>query len=200
MSFSSPGRPQILLIMGPSATGKSTLARQLAGLTKRPLLAKDALKERLCEQLGNGDVAWSQKLGMASFELLWLFADELAAAQVSFVMEYPCTDPRFLDEGLRRLKSQHEVEVSLLEMTATASVIVERVASRIKNGSRHPAHHDASIMGDLSRQVEPFGHLVAADRRIVLNTDTFESVDINALVRWARHRVNPKPAVSADSD
>ncbi len=40
---------------GPPASGKSTIARDLALELRSPFLSKDELKERLYEVLGSGD-------------------------------------------------------------------------------------------------------------------------------------------------
>lgn len=79
----------LLVIAGPCATGKTTLAKSLAAVLDWPLLAKDSFKELLYEQLGPGDMGWLKKLGVTSFELLWSMADQLARSRVDHIIEYP---------------------------------------------------------------------------------------------------------------
>lgn len=60
-----------VIVNGPPASGKSTLAGRLADALALPLLAKDVVKETLLDQLGYADRADSRRIGAASGEVLW---------------------------------------------------------------------------------------------------------------------------------
>jgi predicted kinase len=53
----------LILVTGPPASGKTTLAQPLARQLGVPLLGKDTVKEALFDTLGTGDRAWSRRLG-----------------------------------------------------------------------------------------------------------------------------------------
>jgi len=59
-----------VVVSGPPASGKSTLARQLAPALGLPLLAKDTLKDGLLTVLDAADVGASQRLGRAAVAAL----------------------------------------------------------------------------------------------------------------------------------
>lgn len=59
-----------VVVSGPPASGKSTLAAALAGELDLPLLAKDVVKDALVEVLGAPDVARSRQLGRAAVHVL----------------------------------------------------------------------------------------------------------------------------------
>jgi predicted kinase len=79
--------PRLIVVTGLPATGKTTLARELASRLRVPLLAKDAIKEPLLSTLGASDRAQSRRLSDASFAVLFTMAHELAAAGIDAIIE-----------------------------------------------------------------------------------------------------------------
>lgn len=70
---------RIAYVSGRLGAGKSSLAAPLAAELGYSLVTKDLIKETLHDALyvlGDGEIdrAWSQRLGAASFELLWALA------------------------------------------------------------------------------------------------------------------------------
>jgi len=64
------GGVTLVLVTGPPASGKTSLAQPLARHLGLPLLGKDTIKEVLFDSLGTGDRAWSRRLGAASYAVL----------------------------------------------------------------------------------------------------------------------------------
>ena len=64
-----------VVVSGPPASGKSTLAPILAVRLALPLLAKDTIKDALMNSLGVADVEESRRLGRASFAVLYALAE-----------------------------------------------------------------------------------------------------------------------------
>jgi predicted kinase len=69
-----------VVVSGPPASGKSTLAVALAAELCRPLVAKDTIKEALLAELGAPDVAASRRLGRASVVVLLAVARQCPGA------------------------------------------------------------------------------------------------------------------------
>lgn len=63
-----------VVVSGPPASGKSTLAPALAATLDLPLLAKDVVKDALVDALGAPDLARSRELGRAAVSVLLALA------------------------------------------------------------------------------------------------------------------------------
>lgn len=129
----------LILASGPPAAGKTTISRLLADEFGLPLIAKDAIKERLFDTLGTGDRVWSQQLGRASVALLWdaieahLRVGCPALAESAFYAE-PDT------ERLAALRRQYTFTSLQIHCTAPAGLLWERFDRRNRSGDRHPGH------------------------------------------------------------
>src|SRR5436853_574519 len=82
----SPLAP-LILVNGAPASGKSTLARQIADASRLPLLSRDALKEAMAERTPFASLAESERFGLASVGVFYAVAHELLAADVGVVLD-----------------------------------------------------------------------------------------------------------------
>ena len=176
-----------MLVTGPPASGKTTLARPLARHLGLPLLGKDIIKEALFDTLGVGDRAWSRRLGTASYAVLLALARELPAAVLDANF-YPDHGPRLLQA------CRHPIEV----FCRCPAAEVERRFTR-RASARHPGHVDHVLDAQLKAALDGgVGPLCLGGP--VLEVDTSGPVDVIAVAR----RVEQQPewqhadAVSAD--
>ncbi len=184
-------RRQLVVVSGPPAAGKTTIAVPLAAELGFTLLAKDRIKETLHESLAGGggpaspagpgeglDLAWSRRLGAASMELLWALAADAPA--VVLEANFYTDDPRA--RGHLAALAANPVEVFC---QCPEEEYLRRYAERA--GTRHAAHVDSArsrLAEGFVRSSRPFG------LGPVITVDTTRPVEVPALVREIRLRLS----------
>jgi predicted kinase len=168
--------PLVVVVTGPPAAGKTTIARVIAERLRLPLIAKDTIKEALFDGLGTGDLAWSQQLGEATYLAMLAIAEESVAAGSNVVLE-----ANFIRGGESRLAALPARFVQV-HCSAPLEVLVERYASR----ERHPGHVDSERIDALRDAVETGRHQPLDLPGELIRIDTSAPVDVAALADSVR--------------
>jgi predicted kinase len=132
--------PLLVVVTGPPAGGKSTVADDLAAALGLPLLTKDGIKETLFDVLGTGDREWSRRLGEATWRVLFHVLEASLGAGCSLVAEgnFEADDanPRFAAlPAFRGLQVYCDAPVEEL---------LARFRERSEAGDRHPGHREGA--------------------------------------------------------
>jgi predicted kinase len=135
--------PILILVTGPPAGGKTTLARRLAADLELPLIEKDLLKEALFDTLGIGDVAWSQRLGGAVYEMLYRLAEVFVSAGTTVLLESNFVTERAAPR-FREIAARHPFRAVQLVCIADPATLARRYEERAATGERHAGHHDVA--------------------------------------------------------
>ncbi len=185
-------RGTLLIVNGPPAAGKTTLAAKLGAALGWPVFAKDAIKESLFDTLGARDRAWSRTVGHAAIIVLFDLLAWEAAAGRSVVAEanFHADDdaPRFA-----ALETRYGCALREVHVTADPEVILRRFFARWERGERHPGHgqeteQDTELRERLyiSRIHRP---IVAPPHLLEVDTTDFAALDDAAIIAAARRLV-----------
>ena len=129
----------MIIVTGTSATGKTILSNKLASRFNLPLINKDEIKELLFDCLGIKDEEWSVQLGVASFELSYLFVEKLCQTGKSFIVEGNFED-KFATKIFSDLKAKYNYKILQLYCHASEGILYKRYIERDNSGKRHPGH------------------------------------------------------------
>lgn len=143
-------QPLVVLVGGPPASGKSTVADALGRLTGWVVLHKDAFKEPFMTELGVGSVADSAARGRAAVAALFAAADAVTASGAGVIL-----DSTFSASDVARITSLRDARgCALLQVhvTAATDVLMRRWAER--RDSRHPGHLDARRAAEVRARIE----------------------------------------------
>ena len=171
---------RLILVSGPPASGKTSLARPLAERLGFALLTKDDFKETLFTALDGaaGDLAFSRQVGAAAMELLWALAPRCPAVvlEANFRTKSDYERQKFaaLIAGNADQPAAHVVEIH-------CRIPREEASRRFAERAREERHHPAHVLLELSPErmmeyEEPFG------LSPVVEVDTTKPVDVEALV------------------
>jgi predicted kinase len=181
------GPPLVVVVTGPPASGKSSIARDLAEALPAPLIAKDPVKEALFDALGTGDPGWSRKLGIATYAILFLVLEQEVAARRSCVLEANF-DHNEASAQLAAIQLRQPFRALQIVCTASRETLIDRFTARAD--SRHPGHIDDERLEDVVESIDAgrWRALELDAETIEVDTTDWDTVDIDALVERARAR------------
>ncbi len=185
-------RPLLVIVNGPPAAGKTTIADTLARELALPCYGKDLFKDILFDTLGSSDREWSIQVGAASVRILMEIAATELRARRSFVLENAFV-PKFDLPRLQRLRKHFSFDVAQVWCHAPANLLFDRFHARSTAGGRHPGHvDDRMTFEQFERLVIERGYapLPLGGTLIEIDTTDFNAVDVIAVIRQLRPLVS----------
>ncbi|MCU1287688.1 MAG: hypothetical protein JWO13_4038 [Acidobacteriales bacterium] len=186
-------KPPLLIVNGAAGAGKSSLASTLSESLGLPLIDKDTIKEALGDALGAATPRDSDRLGHASYAVMFAVGQVQVELGVGAVLEAPFYSDAV--DALRRLV--HRSCAALIQCDTDRATLYRRVLARAP--SRHwvhfdSPHHEGGLSAwnppDLAASAPP--ELGIPILRVV-TTDGYEP-PLAAIIKWAHDHLWPIPA------
>lgn len=176
---------KLILVTGAPATGKTTLAKRIAERFALPLICKDDIKEILFDTVGWSDRAWSRKLGIATYGVMYYVLKSQLLAGRSLVMESDFR-PEFDEPKLLQLKKEFSFHLFSLHCHADTQVVLARFQERVNGQQRHPGHVDTENYKIFTAEMlaKDFPNFTIGEDAYELNTTDFAAIDYEGL--WKR--------------
>ncbi|HEY6961334.1 MAG TPA: AAA family ATPase [Gaiellaceae bacterium] len=141
--------PLLVVVTGPPASGKSSLARDLAAELRIPFLSKDEFKERLYEEIGSGE-EMEERVERAALAILYSVAASNLNVGVSVLVESNFD----ANSDLRPLRGL-DARIVQIHCGGDAGELAAQFRDRAASGKRHPGHDDEPEDADeVRRKIE----------------------------------------------
>lgn len=176
--------PKLIIVTGPPASGKSTLATWLSKQLKIPVLSKDTVRECLFDHLGWGERLWAQKLGKASIALMLHVAKVQLDSGGSIILDN-AFDPTPSTRQFETLHEETKATFVQIVCQAKTETCMKRFKQRAKKGNRHVGHGDTAVITqwqDIPPQFKRFSALPLTGKIITVNTEDFALIDYGKIL------------------
>jgi AAA domain len=170
-----------VVVSGLPASGKTTLARELASALSLRLIDKDDILDQLFDVRGIGDAAWRRTLSRESDELLRKEATASTGAVLSSFWHVSGMPP---DSGT---PIAWLAEVSDIVVLVQCVCPPELAAARFVRRRRHPGHLDTEAMYEqVLESLEALTSLGSLPIRPGITVDTSKELNAAVVVRDIR--------------
>lgn len=184
-------KARLIVFTGLPGTGKTTLSEKVAEALVLPLIAKDAIKEIMFNNISWSDKAFSAKLAHATFDIMDYVTEEQLRVGNSLILESNYI-PKLSSARFQRWQQKYSCDIDQIVCCTDVDVLAHRFFERSRT-SRHPGHLDdkgtvedyrASFVSRIANgEDQP---LTVRGRVKTVDTTDFSNVDVMEIVQWLR--------------
>lgn len=134
----------VILIGGSLATGKSTLARNLANELHVMTLIKDDIKEKIVDEIGFTNRNENKKISLATMKVMLYLLDVAMKQALTIIIE-----ANFHQDELAIIKemiNNYHYDYRFIKLTGDCDKLYDRFCHRAKYENRHKAHLSAGLL------------------------------------------------------
>lgn len=184
-------KPLLIIISGPSCTGKTTLSKIIARELTLPIISRDDIKESLFDSLGILDREWSKKLGSASYQVLYKTTDSNLKVGSSIILDSNFK-PEFDTKRFLDLKKKYDFSTIQIMCKTNGEILFERFKRRSESGLRHPGHVDDKNYNEFKEDLLKGGFepLDIGGKVFEVDTSDFDSIDYDEILRMIKSLIN----------
>ena len=128
----------LVLLAGLPASGKSHFARFLSSKLGYPVIAKDAIKEILFDDVGFRSRDEKVKLGVAAMDLMYDQADTLLGQGISVILDNNFENVSL--PGVQKLMEKYRPNTVTVRFEGDPKAVYQRFVKRDADPSRHRGH------------------------------------------------------------
>lgn len=178
---------KLVIIEGPSSTGKSTLARKLSKDLKIPAFLRDDYKERQYDLLASApSLKQLSKIDSASRQELLEAIKDSVGKKTSLIVE-----SNFLYSEGHKIKNLIQKDTTVVEIFCFANGfrVFKRYVRRNKSGERHKGHRDhlwysivaLEALGPIKLRYRPFR---LSKNVLMVDANNFSKIDDGAIRKF----------------
>ena len=130
--------PNLILIAGLPASGKSSFAEFASKQLSFPVIVKDEIKEYLFDSVGFTSSQGKTDLDIAASNIMMYTAGKILSAGKSVILDNNFEDRNMA--GLKKLVAEHPCNVVTVKFTGDPEVFYRRFLERDNDPNRHPGH------------------------------------------------------------
>ena len=170
--------PNIIILAGIPASGKTTYGRHLSEKMGLPFISKDAIKEKLHDVL-KYDSAETMLYGKASYSVFYYITDCLMKAGTSFILESNFTAPTSTNI-LQQMIDEHGYRAITVLFDADVNVLKKRYIDRDATDERHPGlrMNPEILKMHYTVDMEAYRNFCVGEK-IVVDTNELEKLNYN---------------------